>query len=274
MSSWDLYADRRRTGRKFAKCRLEGNSYPSLINASGAALDADLQQSFEFNFASADKKSNTHSSVSASISNYLASNYSPGNYSPSNSANIESVLPFSACPVGELSEIRTKTDENIFHLLLPILSKLNSENRWITLISPPSDIDKKLFAYHGIDVSRVLLIHPSCTSKDTVIMNKALKNGNSGIVIMWTDKLPKRFVAQWRKSVKQGNCRGVIVNHDTTDHYSESVALALDVKSSDKAITIIPTQKFGKAISYKAKSSFPIINLEAYSEPERFSLAN
>ena len=250
MSSWDLYADRRRPGRKFAKSRLEGNSYPKLE----IALDANLQQSFEFNFASIEKKANTISTVTNS--------------------KIESVLPFSAWPVGELSEIRAKTDENIFHLLLPLLSKLNSENRWITLISPPSGIDKKLFAYHGIDVSRVLMIHPSCSMKDTVIMNKALKNGNSGIVIMWTDALPKRFAAQWRKSVKEGDCRGVIVNHDTTDHYSESVALTLDVKSSDNAISITSTQKFGRKINRKAKRSFPIVSLEAYAMYEPFSLAN
>jgi len=221
-----------------------------------ASPESGTQQSFEFTFISQDKTQNK-------IRPHC---------------DIDAVLPVSAWPIGELSEIRAENDKNIFHLLLPLLSKLNAENRWITLISPPADIDKKLFAYHGIDVSRVLLIHPKNAVDDTATMNKALKNGNSGIVIMWTDELAMRFVAQWRKSVKQGNCRGVIVNHDSVEHCSPSVALALDVKSSDKVISITATQKFGRKTNYRAKRSFPIIQFDNQIgdnlEPGSFSLFN
>jgi len=174
---------------------------------------------------------------------------------------LNSVLPTRIWPVGELSEIRCKKNVKLFHLLLPLLSKLNDEKRWITLIAPPMDIDKKLFAYHGIDVSRVLLIHPNEAIDDTITMNKALKNGTSGMVILWADKIKKRFVAQWRKSVKQGNCRGIIVNHDTVDHGSNSVALTLNVKSSRKSITITSTKKFGKLFRDSGGKSYPILDI-------------
>jgi len=193
------------------------------------------------------------------------------------SKEIDSILPFSAWPLGELSEIRAKTSEDIFHLLLPLLSKLNSEKRWITLIAPPAEIDKKLFAYHGIDVSRVLLIHPRDAVDDTVTMNKALKNGNSGIVIYWTEKFAMRFAAQWRKSVKQGNCRGIIINHDRNARSSSSIALTLNVKTSDAAITITSSKSFGEKTHYRAKRSFPIVRL-ADASPEQslssFGLVN
>ena len=249
--SWELYADRRNTDTTNLKRR---RLYPQQISETTSKVE--VQQSFEFSFAA--------STTSKSL---VSEKKTTNRNNP-----IDAVLPFSAWPVGELSEVRTKNDENIFHLLLPLLSKLNSEKRWITLISPPSDIDKKLFAYHGIDVSRVLLIHPKDSVDDTVTMNKALKNGTSGIVIMWTDKLPLRFAAQWRKSVKQGNCRGVIVNHDTEEHFSPSIALSLDVKTSSKAISINSLQRFGKKMNYRAKRSFPIIT--DHMELDEFSLAN
>ncbi len=254
MNSWELYADRRRPGRKFAKSRLTDGVSAREHSNDMRALELEGQQSFEFGFGLVETK--------------LA------NKVKKVTANVDSLLPYSAWPVGELSEIRAKTDDNIFHLLLPLLSKLNAENRWITLISPPSNVDKKLFAYHGIDVSRVLLIHPKGAVDDTVTMNKALKNGTSGIVIMWTDQLPQRYVAQWRKSVKQGNCRGVIVNHDVTEHYSSSVALALDVQLSDKIISITSMQQFGKKTKHQSKRSFPIVSADTYAVYQRFSLAN
>jgi len=246
MSSWDLYADKKYTS------------------------DSETQQSFEFSFSSSEKKQSVMAPKTISHKTVA--------HKVKKNRLVDSILSFKAWPVGELSEIRSKKEENILHLLLPLLSKLSSENRWITLISPPAHIDKKLFAYHGIDVSRVLLIHPKDAVDDTATMNKALKNGTSGIVIMWTDKLPMRFVAQWRKSVKQGNCRGVIVNHDPDEHCSPSVALALDVKSSDKAIIITASQKFGRKTNYQAKRSFPIINLDNlipdFMEAESFCLVN
>jgi len=265
--SWDLYADRRRSGRKFDNNRLSrglserkhAGAFAERNQLQGNQLQGEGQLSFDFNFSAVSNKAKT-------LSN--AAEVSKSRHS------VDSVLPYSAWPIGELSEIRARTDNNIFHLILPLLSKLNQENRWITLISPPADIDTKLFAYHGIDVSRVLLIHPKGTVDDTVTMNKALKNGTSGIVILWTENLPMRFVAQWRKSVKQGNCRGIIVNHDVAEHYSPSIALALDVQSSDKAITIISTQRFGQKINYRAKRSFPVINLDTYSSYTHFSLLN
>jgi len=260
MSSWDLYADRRRpnknsAGRKRSDRQSLKEQCANLNRPSGQSL----QQSFEFSFPSA-----THSKSKSMIEAAAICSQIPEKTILPQETNgeIESVLPYSAWPVGELSEIRTEDTENIFHLLLPLLSKLSSQNRWITLISPPADIDKKLFAYHGIDVSRVLLIHPKNAVDDTATMNKALKNGTSGIVIMWTDRVAKRFVAQWRKSVKQGNCRGVIVNRDLTEHCFPSVALALKVSSSDQSITITSTQRFGREISYRAKRSFPIVRFD------------
>lgn len=244
MSSWDLYKESnhsRRSTDNISNKSLNTKQLRKIRSKEKCTNETEIQQSFDFSFTSRDEKQK----------------------SASKRRDVGSLLPLNVWPVGELSEIRTKNDENIFHLLLPILSKLSSENRWITLISPPAGVDKKLFAYHGIDISRVLLIHPKDAVDDTATMNKALKNGNSGIVIMWTEKLVTRFVAQWRKSVKQGNCRGIIVNHDFTEACSPSVALALDVKSSDKAITIISTQKFGRKTKYRAKRSFPIVDLNS-----------
>jgi len=227
MNNWDIYS-----------AKSEGQSAEARY----------LQQSFEFGMFEpnlAEPKRKTKSTQSGM---------------PPETMPMET-LPVEAWPESELSEIRCKKETDIFHLLLPLLAKLNAERRWITLISPPSNIDIKLFAYHGIDVSRVLLIHPKSDICDTATMNKALKNGTSGVVIYWTELLEAKFLAQWRKSVKQGDCRGVIINHDNRRNASSSIAVSVNVKSKDDVIRVTSTKRFGKKSNSKSKYSFPIVSL-------------
>lgn len=158
---------------------------------------------------------------------------------------LESVLPTQGWPQAELSEVCSADSENVLQLLLPTLTKLNAQNRWITLISPPADINQKLFAYYGIDPSRVLLIHPKNDVDDKVTMNKALKNGTSGIVILWASQLNKRYLAQWRKSVKQGNSTGIIVNMTKKSCNSNSIALSFKVRTRNESLSIADIKLFG-----------------------------
>jgi len=157
---------------------------------------------------------------------------------------LESVLPTQGWPQAELSEVCSGDTESVLQLLLPTLTKLNAENRWITLISPPADINQKLFAYYGIDPSRVLLIHPKNDVDDKVTMNKALKNGTSGIVILWASQLNKRYLAQWRKSVKQGNSTGIIINMTQKSCNSNSIALSFNVRTKNKSLSITGIKLF------------------------------
>lgn len=158
---------------------------------------------------------------------------------------LAAVLPTQGWPEAEISEINCSDSESVLQLLLPTLTKLNEENRWISLISPPADINLKLFAHYGIDTSRVLLIHGKNDVDDKVTMNKALKNGTSGIVIYWADFLNKRYLAQWRKSVKQGKSTGIIVNMSSNAACSESIALSFDVSTQGEVLLVDEIKLFG-----------------------------
>ena len=167
------------------------------------------------------------------------------NVSVSQVKTLESVLPTQGWPKSELSEVNCVDSESVLQLLLPTLTKLNAQNRWITLISPPADINLKLFAHYGIDPSRVLLIHPKNDVDDKVTMNKALKNGTSGIVILWASQLNKRYLAQWRKSVKQGNSTGIIINLTQETCFSSSVALSFNVSRQSESLLVSEIKIFG-----------------------------
>jgi len=176
---------------------------------------------------------------------------------------LESVLPTQGWPQGELSEVCSEDTENALQLLLPTLSKLNAQNRWITLISPPADINQKLFAFYGIDPSRVLLIHPKNDVDDKVTMNKALKNGTSGIVILWASQLNKRYLAQWRKSVKQGKSTGIIVNMTKKSCNSNSIALSFNVSTSNESLSITGIKLFSIQQAQNDEILFSKVDLDS-----------
>ena len=169
---------------------------------------------------------------------------------------LESVLPTQGWPEVELSEINCLSAESVLQLLLPTLAKLNAQNRWISLISPPGDINAKLFSHYGIDPSRVLLIHPKNDVDDKVTMNKALKNGTSGIVILWASQIHHRYLAQWRKSVKQGNSSGIIVNTGCASSDTSSIALSFNVETTEKSMSVSGVKIFGIQQAQKNKILF------------------
>ena len=185
---------------------------------------------------------------------------------------LDAVLPTQGWPKAELSEVNCRDSESVLQLLLPTLSKLNAQNRWITLISPPADINQKLFAYYGIDPSRVLLIHPKDDVDDKATMNKALKNGTSGIVILWATQLNTRYLAQWRKSVKQGNSTGIIVNLSLQASDSQSVALSFNVTSLEKTILVDQVKLFRVAQAKNDNFLFSKVDLD--EQPKRQLLKN
>ncbi len=179
---------------------------------------------------------------------------------------LDAVLPTQGWPKAELSEINCTSSENILQLLLPTLAKLTAQKRWISLISPPVDINLTLFSYYGIDTSRVLLIHPKNDVDDKVTMNKALKNGTSGIVIFWTTELNKRYLAQWRKSVKQGRSMGIIVNMSQKKTYSDSIALSFQVDTEAQLLSVSEIRLFGVGQAQRKKIRFSKVDVNGVME--------
>ena len=190
----------------------------------------------------------------------------PESFAKIKNKTLESVLPTQGWPKAEISEINCSHSDSVLQLLLPTLAKLNAQNRWISLISPPGEINPKIFAHYGIDMSKVLLIHPKNDVDDKVTMNKALKNGTSGIVILWAEQLNKRYLAQWRKSVKQGNSTGIIVNMSRESSCSNSVALSFSVSTVEESLQVNNINLFGIRQPQRSKILFSKTDLTAIAD--------
>jgi len=231
MSNWDIYSD------------------------DNISISEGFQESFVFEEPIFDKKIQ---SSTPSISTTLTT-------------SSKSDFPFNGLPYGEMSEFCCSKDVNVLPLLLHMIQQSNIDDRWITLISPPEEVDSTLFAEFGIDASRVLMIHPKADSLDNAVVNKALKMGTSGIVIAWTENLPTKFFAQFRKSVKQGHSTGVLIHSRIKAHRSRSIALSIEVEFDNDIYFINKSMQFGKSIKQNSVTQITRSSLFSTKDKSLFS---
>ncbi len=166
-------------------------------------------------------------------------------------------------PEGELTELVCADPVDSIYALLPELSRYSDQNRWLTLIAPPMELDERLFSIYGVDTSRILIVHPDDTLRGIATMNNALKQGNSSIVVFWSDNVPQRYHAQWRKSVKQGNSIGVWVNLGPESNQSVSIAQTAVIIGDMNYIKVVSRLQYGEEVQCLNEIILPRINLSA-----------
>lgn len=73
-------------------------------------------------------------------------------------------------------------------LLLPALKALSRQNRWIAWVNPPFIPYAPAFAAAGVDIGKILLIHPK-THKDALwSLERATRSGTCSAALAWLDE--------------------------------------------------------------------------------------
>jgi cell division inhibitor SulA len=97
-------------------------------------------------------------------------------------------------------------------LLLPMLTQLNRERRWLAWIDPPAELVQKWQQIHGIVTGEILVLRSTHTHDGLTLAKRALGAGTCHAVVMWT---PERLGGAAFKSLQsasaQGQSHGVIL---------------------------------------------------------------
>src|SRR5690554_4027626 len=98
-----------------------------------------------------------------------------------------------------------------FQLLLPMLTQLNQEKRWLAWIDPPQALVSKWQKMHGIITGELLVLRSTAEYPARQLAEIALSAGTCHAVVMWTGKLGKTAFASLQEAAAKGNSHGVVL---------------------------------------------------------------
>lgn len=117
-----------------------------------------------------------------------------------------------AQPKGNVTEIILPEGQvENFQLLLPMLTQLNQEKRWLAWIDPPQSLVSKWQTMRGIVAGELLLLRSTADYPARELAERALSAGTCHAVVMWTRKLSRNALTSLEQASAQGNSHGVVL---------------------------------------------------------------
>lgn len=98
-----------------------------------------------------------------------------------------------------------------FQLLLPMLTQLNQEKRWLAWIDPPQSLVSKWQKMRGIVAGELLVLRSTPEYPARELAERALSAGTCHAVVMWTHKLGRQSLAALEQASAKGNSHGVVL---------------------------------------------------------------
>lgn len=98
-----------------------------------------------------------------------------------------------------------------FQLLLPMLTQLNQERRWLAWIDPPQELVSKWQTMHGIVASELLVLRSTRDYSAFELAERALGAGTCHAVVMWTSRLSAGDLSALERASARGQSHGVIL---------------------------------------------------------------
>lgn len=136
-------------------------------------------------------------------------------YGTTGKANLAPVPGFeeeAEANLGNVTEIiLPQSQVENFQLLLPMLTQLNQEERWLAWIDPPAALVQKWQQHHGIVVGQLLVLRSSEQHDALEMAERALSAGTCHAVVLWSGKLSKQAHGRLEKASAKGNSHGVVL---------------------------------------------------------------
>jgi cell division inhibitor SulA/protein ImuA len=112
---------------------------------------------------------------------------------PTGFAELDAVLPGGGWPTGALTEIHCeRPGAGELQLVMPAAARLTQSGRWLTLIAPPYIPYAPAFVFHGLRLSRVMLVRTPGVEESLWACGQALRSHGCGAVLAWLERAPER----------------------------------------------------------------------------------
>ncbi|MEM8767376.1 MAG: translesion DNA synthesis-associated protein ImuA [Pseudomonadota bacterium] len=119
-------------------------------------------------------------------------------------------------------------------LLLPALKALSQQARWIAWVNPPFIPYAPALKAAGVDIDKILLIHPK-THKDALwALERATRSGTCSAALAWLDdgQLKNKDTQRLQVAARQGGTLSCLIRPEKARHDSSMAELRLAVRPS------------------------------------------
>ncbi|MFV8835313.1 translesion DNA synthesis-associated protein ImuA [Aquisalimonas sp.] len=150
---------------------------------------------------------------------------------PSGFAELDAVLPEGGWPTGALTEV-LHGDPGIgeLRLVMPALARLSRAGRWIALVAPPHIPYAPALAAQGVDLSRILLIHPRAGGDTLWALEQAMRSGSCAAVLAWPRQAEYQQLRRLQLAAEAGRCWGLLFRPERAVSERSPAALRLTMQ--------------------------------------------
>jgi len=99
--------------------------------------------------------------------------------------------------------------------LWPLLATRSQKNRWLFWIGPLQWPTSDLFRRHGIDPSRVRLVHLPAESDSLTVVERALNAGTCSAVLAWPATIEQAQLSRIRQAASENQALAVLIPSQT-----------------------------------------------------------
>ena len=143
---------------------------------------------------------------------------------------LDALLPGGGWPRGALSEIlMPRQGIGALRLLMPALARLSHDDRWICWVAPPHIPYAPALVSAGIDLSRVLLVHPRAQQDGLWAVEQSLRSGNCGAVLAWPTLNDVTVLRRLQLAAEAGDALGFLFRPQRCAAYPSPAALRISL---------------------------------------------
>tara|TARA_R110002110_G_scaffold75626_2_gene199808 strand:+ start:1349 stop:2155 length:807 start_codon:yes stop_codon:yes gene_type:complete len=128
---------------------------------------------------------------------------------------LDNLLAGGGWPTRGLTEIlHDQPGVGELRLLMPALANLSqTQNRWLLWVAPPYIPYAPALSRAGLDLSRLLIVHPEQPADRLWVLEKALASSSCSAVIAWPGQMSNKQLRRLQVASKNGHCLGVLYRH-------------------------------------------------------------
>lgn len=156
---------------------------------------------------------------------------------PSGFTDLDRALPGGGWPGQALTEIlHDQYGIGELRLLMPALARLSRSGRWIAFVAPPHIPYAPALAAQGVDLSRVLLVHPrtSHRGRDALwALEQALRAGTCAAVVGWPMRVEGKQLRRLQLAAEAGDTWGILFREAAAADQPSPAALRLRLQQDE-----------------------------------------